>query len=148
MDIFFYVTISALALLVAIHYILKKIWPVKTFSYQIERILKEKGPEQFELFKEISKESGYTMEALLYTHYALVLDKEDDSVNTPDRTCENFLELFNLLYTESPSKGIMTLQIKSSKDLGMIAFELNERGIIKMPPKVKLSDFDDQFEQI
>ena len=115
MKVFFYVTLSALAIMVAVHYLLRKVWPVKTFAYQIEKILKEKDPEQYELFKQISKECSFTMEALLYTHYALVLEKEE-GVNSPDKTCENFLELFNLLYAESAAKGIMVLQIQSSKD--------------------------------
>ena len=87
------------------------------------------------------------MEALLYTHYALIKGREK-GVNSPEETCNHFLELFNDLYAQSIHKGIMSVKIASSKDIGQIAFELQKKGIVKIPSKYKIEDFDDLFEQV
>jgi hypothetical protein len=144
---FYIVVISAIVLFGVLQLLLKKIWPIKTYAYQAGRILLEKDPELHALMKEISDGSYFPLEAVIYTHYALVKNQSGDGVNSPDRTCENFLELFENLYTKSEHKGIMALRITSSKDLGIIVFDLAEKGIIQLPTSTKFEDFEDQFQK-
>ena len=54
--------------------------------------------------------------------------------------------LFEVLYKDNP-KGIAILGIESSKDLGKISFKLHEKGIVNIPDKITLADFNDQFEK-
>ena len=126
---------------------MKKLWPINTFALQMTKILKKKDPELFELFKKVSAECCYPLEAVIYTHYALVKDQKT-KINTPDQTCENFLELFNEMYSKNVMKGITALKINSSKDLGVITFALRDKGIIEIPAKISADNFTDQFEQM
>ena len=65
-----------------------------------------------------------------------------------DKTCENFLELFEEMYSKNVMKGISALKINSSKDLGVITFALRDKGIIEIPTKISEDNFADQFEQM
>jgi hypothetical protein len=148
MKTFCIIAFSAVLILLILQYLLKKVWPMKTFSYEAERILLEKDPELHSLMKEIGEELKVPLEAVIYTHYALVKGQAAEGVNGPDRTSEIFLELFNEMYANSPQKGIMALRINSSKDLGKIVFGLARKQIISIPTSLTEESFSDQFEQV
>jgi hypothetical protein len=148
MKTFCIITLIAVLLLVILQYLLKKVWPLKTFSYEAERILLEKDPELHGLMKEVSEELKLPLEAVIYTHYSLVKGQAAEGINGPDRTCEIFLELFNEMYANSVQKGIMALRINSSKDLGKIVFGLAGKQIVSIPKDLTEESFSDQFEQV
>lgn len=144
--IYFYITvIVAILLLSGLHYLLKYIMPAKTRGEYLVDIMKEKDEELYNIMSKVSQGLECTLEAVVFTHYAMVKDTE--GVNDEDIACENFIILVNDMYSNA-KKGFLSLQLRSSQDLTEIAHKLSEEKIVLIPKTFNFSGIDEVFEQI
>lgn len=142
---YFYITVAvAIILLSAVHYILKYLMPAKTRGEYLVDIMKEKDEELYGIMDKISKDLECTLESIVFTHYALV--KDTDECNDEDSACENLIILLNDIYS-NPKKGLLSLEIRSSDDLNMIARKLSSEQIVKVPSKFSFSGLDELFKK-
>ena len=143
---YFYITMAvAIAVLSLIHLILKKALPAKTRGEYLIEIMKEKDEELYELMKAISEELGCTLEAVVFTHYAMVKDTE--TVNEMDLAGENFVILVNDLYSNA-RKGFLSLELRNSGELTEIAKSLAAKKIVSIPGDYNFSSLDEVFENL
>ena len=143
---YFYITVAiAIVLLSALHYILKYLMPAKTRGEYLVDIMKEKDEELYGIMSKISADLDCTLEAVVFTHYAMVKDSE--SINDEDTAGENFVILVNDMYSNA-KKGFLSLQLRSSKDLTEIAGKLSDEKIVTLPKNYNFSCIDQVFENI
>lgn len=143
MKYFYLVIVIAILILSLISFLLKKVWPAKSRGEYLIEIMKEKDNELYEILQTVSQETESSLEAVVFTHYALVKDSE--SVNNEDAACENFVILVNDIYSNA-KKGLLSLELKSSEDLSRIAAKLSEKKIIQLPKSFSFKGLDQIFE--
>ena len=143
---YFYITVAiAIILLSALHYLLKYLMPAKTRGEYLVDIMKEKDEELYDIMSTISSDLDCTLEAVVFTHYAMV--KDSDTVNDEDTAGENFIILVNDMYSNA-KKGFLSLQLRSSQDLTDIAVALADKNIVAIPKKYNFSCIDQVFEKL
>ena len=142
---FYYITIGAITLGIFLHFLLTKLWPIRSHDAKAQILLRKNDPELFKLMQVESGKINYPMETLIYVHYAMLSHLEDEEVNAED-ICRNFLDLVKDIYSKSAKEGMNFLKISNSDQVGQIAFELIKSQIVPPVGALKQEDFKDLFE--
>ena len=142
--IFYYVVIPIILVGLLAYYLLQKLWPVSSNNVKVQALLKEKDPELFKKFQQLSEKLNYPMETIIYVHYAM-LKNIDEGEDNAEKICRNFLDLVQELYSKSSKEGMVFLKISNSRQVGKIAFEVIRAEILPQIKGLKQSDFEGLF---
>ncbi len=135
--------LAVVAVLLTILFLMKRVWRSKTRGEYLVDIMKRENVELFNLLKEVSQECSVTLEATVFTHYALVNGAEE--VNKSEEASEQFFILVNDLYSNF-SKGLLSIQINSPEQLNAIAQKLAEKNIVNLPENFSFSALQEAFK--
>ncbi len=136
--------LATVVVLLLILFLLKKVWRGKTRGEYLVDIMKTQDPELYKLLQDVSNECDATLEATVFTHYALVYNAEES--NNSELACEQFFMLVNDLYS-SFTKGLLAIKVSSPQQLDTIASKLAEKNIVKLSDNFSFSHLESAFKQ-
>jgi hypothetical protein len=136
---FYIFTLSFLAILLIILFIMNKVW--KRFS--LDDLLKKNDEELYKKLCAVGVKHSLTTAGLTLVHYSLV---KDDLLKCSSavRSCEIYVDFFKSYYKDA-RRGIIETGIRDSEDFGNIVMILAEENIL--PSTTTLSDFADKFSE-
>ena len=136
---FYIFTISLIIILLAVLYVMNKVWK----RYTLEELLKKNDLEFYNEICKVAKSNGLTVAGITLAHYALVKD-DSEKFSSPKRTCENYITFFTSYYKD-PKKGILETEIQNSTDLWKVIEALQQEGLIDV--KHKPQDYQNAFTE-
>ncbi|MCM8537988.1 MAG: hypothetical protein NE334_18750 [Lentisphaeraceae bacterium] len=136
---FYIFTVSLLAFLLIVLYVMNKVWK----RYSLEELLKRNDPEFYKVLCSIAEKHSLTPSGLTIIHYCLVKDS-DDKLASAKVACDNFLNFFEAHYKDR-RKGAMETCVQNSLDFGHIVDVLQQENLIES--KFKIKDFSNLFNE-